>query len=828
MKEVWLSGTPKLIPETCKVRNMQSNNTNKEIMEEHMVNVEVEEGSEPCNGVDQVNNVFEGETSSQLEHSESEGSMYGYGTDDEIAGLPFRGYTGYSQEKKKDNENPLLMTSTVAYGSDDWNDYMQETMENPQDLFAKDEIPKHNQNETDIEIKDHTSNSNSTVVCESIDVSHKQEKLTDAFVVSKQAEDFSQLETNELHKKPENTSLNGAMDNIILGQVRSALTQDAEDAYSLQSLPIVNEEKRQNVSSISLNTHEDIKMAQDAAEDAYSRQSLPIVNVEKRKNVSPVSLNAHEDIEMASKAENNELNEFYDEVVFEMEAILLNSGESPGARFIHGRDHHNRVCLPSRDGGPTASTSNIDTRHSSVQNPYKIDGIEVIGAKQKKGDVSLPERLVGVKEYTVYKLSVRSGTHRWEVERRYRDFFTLYRRLKSSFANKGLELASPWSTVERESRKYFGNSSPDVVLERSALIQECLQSILHSKYSSNLPNSIIWFLAPPKNGPEILSQTGQSISLIVETRPYKSMRQMLEGQNYTCAGCHKYFDEGKTRLWELVQTFGWGKPCVCEYSGQVFCSSCHVNETAILPARVLHWWDFKEYPVSQLAKSYLDSIHDKPMLCVSAVNPFLFSKIPPLQHVINVRKRIGRMLPYVRCPFRRSIYKGVGSRRYILESSDFFALKDLVDLSKGVFAALPVMLETISKKIVDHITDECLICYDVGVPCGARQACDDPSSLIFPFQEGEVERCKSCELVYHKPCFKRMATCPCGVDLGSRSINRDVARVTSSNPGQDTLSKYSPGFLSGLLSKASSSKFWVTKDNDDTVIPMGSLPNSSL
>ena len=49
-------------------------------------------------------------------------------------------------------------------------------------------------------------------------------------------------------------------------------------------------------------------------------------------------------------------------------------------------------------------------------------------------------------------------------------------------------------------------------------------------------------------------------------------------------------------------------------------------------------------------------------------------------------------------------------------------------------AALPVMVETISKKIMNHITDECLICYDVGVPCGARQACDDPSSLIFPFQ----------------------------------------------------------------------------------------------
>lgn len=312
------------------------------------------------------------------------------------------------------------------------------------------------------------------------------------------------------------------------------------------------------------------------------------------------------------QAENYELNEFYDEVVFEMEAILLNSGESPAARFSRGREHHNHVSLPSRDGGSTASTS-------SIQNSYKIDGIEVTGAKQKKGDVSLGERLVGVKEYTVYQLRIWSGTHQWQVERRYRDFFTLYRRLKTSFANKGLDLPSPWSAVERESRKYFGNSSPDVVLERSALIQECLQSILHSKYSSSLPNSIIWFLAPPKNEPDSLPQIGnkplytrgQSISLIVEIRPYKSMKQMLEGQHYTCAGCHKYFDEGKTRLWELVQTFGWGKPRVCEYSGQVFCSTCHINETAILPARVLHWWDFKEYPVSQLAKSYLDSIHDK-------------------------------------------------------------------------------------------------------------------------------------------------------------------------------------------------------------------------
>ncbi|XP_024976864.1 uncharacterized protein LOC112514564 isoform X1 [Cynara cardunculus var. scolymus] len=853
------------------------NNISAEAMEEHMI-----EGSASCKGIHHVNNVFEGgrhldersdgETSSMLEHSESEGSMYGYGTDiEEPTGLSSRGYPHYSQDKKSNSENTLLMTSAIAYGSNDWNDFMQETMENPQNLFVIDENQGHNQNE--IGSGGHVSKS--TFGCQSIDVSQKQENVkdfhmnnqidvshdlpmyskthsishidllkhgeedrgqfvNDMAVIAKQAEDVNQLKLEEvsrvekaplmdvLPRKPEHTNSKKTTDSLTshlkLGHVSSTLTQEAEDHVA--------------------------EMPKDKR--PFSLQSLPNINVEKKPNATPISFNIPEDLQKASKAENYELNEFYDEVVYEMEEILLDSGESPAARFTRSRKHHSQLSLPSRDGGSTASTSSIDNSHSVV---HKIDGIQVVGAKQKKGDVSLGERLVGVKEYTVYTLRVWSGTHQWEVERRYRDFFTLYRRLKASFANKGWDLPSPWSSVDRESRKYFGNASPDVISERSVLIQECLQSIIHSKFSSSLPSSMMWFLSPPKTGPGSpvfnthISQSqissgskptpvytlGQSISLIVEIRPHKSMRQMLEAQHYTCAGCHKYFDEGKTRLWEFVQTLGWGKPRVCEYSGQVFCSSCHINETAILPARVLHWWDFTEYPVSQLAKSYLDSIHDKPMLCVSAVNPFLFSKVPPLQHVINVRKRIGRMLPYVRCPFRRSIYKGVGSRRYILESSDFFALKDLVDLSKGVFAALPVMVETISKKIVDHITDECLICYDVGVPCGARQACDDPSSLIFPFQEGEIERCKPCELVYHKACYKKTVTCPCGVDLGERSVRTPNVSTNEvpKNLVNDTESRSSMAFLSGLLSKATPAKFWRPKDND-TVIPMGSLPNSSL
>ncbi|KAJ6765282.1 PLECKSTRIN HOMOLOGY DOMAIN CONTAINING PROTEIN [Salix koriyanagi] len=508
--------------------------------------------------------------------------------------------------------------------------------------------------------------------------------------------------------------------------------------------------------------------------------TLPMLenNMKKASENAPGSVIPYEDHSAVVKAENFELIEFYDEFVNEMEEILLDSSESPGARFPQGNHiFQSQLLLPPRDGGSTASTSGTNEAYSLITHPKRIDRVEVVGAKQKKGDVSLSERLVGVKGYTMYVIRVWSGEDQWEVERRYRDFHTLYRRLKSLFAEQGWTLPSPWSSVEKESRKIFGNASPDVVSERSVLIKECLHSTILSGFFSSPPSALVWFLCPQDSFPSSpaartpvarsifsnkgagagnISTLGNTISLIVEIQPHKCTKKMLEAQHYTCAGCHKHFDDGMTLMRDFVQALGWGKPRLCEYTGQLFCSSCHTNKTAVLPARVLHNWDFNEYPVSHLAKSYLDSIHEQPMLCVSAVNPLLFSKVPALHHIMGLRKKIGTMLPYVRCPFHRNVNKALGSRRYLLESNDFFALRDLIDLSRGAFAALPVMVETVSRKILEHITEQCLICCDVGVPCGARQACNDPSSLIYPFQEVEIERCASCKSVFHKPCFRKL------------------------------------------------------------------------
>ncbi|CAO2177040.1 unnamed protein product [Urochloa humidicola] len=222
------------------------------------------------------------------------------------------------------------------------------------------------------------------------------------------------------------------------------------------------------------------------------------------------------------------------------------------------------------------------------------------------------------------------------------------------------------------------------------------------------------------------------------------------------------------------------------------------------------------------------------MLCVSAVNPFLFSKVPTLLNIMSVRKKIAAMLPCVQCPFRNSILKGLGVRRYLLDGNDFFALRDLVDLSKGAFAALPVKVQTISNRILEHITEQCLVCYDAGVPCAARQACDDPLSLIFPFQEEEATKCGLCGSIFHKQCFRKISVCPCGkASTAGRKIValEQVVHGGTGIPSTESIQpppfSSSSGFFSDILSKARPDKLWRPK-NSSPVILMGSLPDTSI
>ncbi|GAB2223728.1 hypothetical protein Droror1_Dr00004468 [Drosera rotundifolia] len=831
-------------------------------------------GNERCRGEDEV--------SSTYEHSEGEESMFNYDSDDE--NKPDSYHVSDMHDRNGDygveteNGNPMLVNASVAFGSKDWEDFELATEEKgpASDMFAEFQESLGQKSGAEMNNGDISSSSSVNHILfydkqqekGSSDVSEVDNKIHGSDRLS---ESLTSSPTTLLNPLQSKDPAGGDWSNISVvsrgfhGDIETEEYLQGCDVYDIfvkqdnLSQPAVQDMSLSSVttdgipSSANQASVSDVIVGSNAAcvsekkkvqsSEEIESKSVSLVSELNRKTMSN-DFNLTED---RDKGKSSDVNQFYDEFVNDMEEILLDSSEA------HlGQSSPDDFTLSSpqpallRDGGPTASTSSIHDGHPLVDQHLKIDGIEVVGAKQKKGDISLSERLVGVKEHTLYVIRVRVGKDRWEVERRYRDFYTLYRELKSAFAQNGLILPHPWFSVEQESKKIFGNVSPDVIAQRSILIQDCLRSILQHKLSSGLPSSLIWFLSPTKDLPappnvcmgrsmrtvdtERLSTLGKTIPLIVELQPYKSIKLMLEIQHYTCAGCHRNF-HGTSKMQELVQTFGWGKPRLCEYMGQLFCSSCHTNDMAVLPARVLHNWDFNEYPVSQLAKSYLDSVIDQPVLCVSAVNPFLFSKVPTLLHVVGIRKKIGTMLLYVHCPFRSTIYRGLRSRRYLLESNDFFALRDLIDLSKGAFAALPVILDTVLKKIEEHITEQCLVCCDAGIPCGARQACDDPSSLIFPFQEEQqsIQRCETCKSVFHKHCFERLLACPCGAHLKDDDTPKSMA-VSGTDGSLPLLRKkseftISEGLLSRLFSPGRQSKRHVDSDN---VILMGSLPNTSI
>ncbi|KAG9449864.1 hypothetical protein H6P81_009829 [Aristolochia fimbriata] len=801
------------------------------------------------------------ETPLRHEYSDDE-LMLDSGTDEDGRSHEYeRRNLQYLKENKVRNENPLLITSAVAFGSSDWDEFEHNIREN-----GVLDGSSHKQREI-LEPKGDSSE-NSTGFKELGQLENRQDIVVTILSVqsvgisleapnSSPVENFHSEEEGQLMLNPQALC---SMDDTVEHEPHYIHCKEMSTSVeNLLSCPL-SDSRSDLIPSI---TTEPFKIKETGLEDHNSNEPLkPETGHAITPKQSVLDCTAPND--RHDEVHKLDMDELYEEMVHDMEKVLLDSTESHVRRFSQSeKEYFSPRSQPLRDGSSTASTSGTDDPYPSMRYSPKIEWVEVIGAKQRKGDVSFGERLVGVKEYTVYRIRVWSGKDQWEIERRYRDFFTLYQQLKSLFKEHGLSLPCPWSGVEMESRKIFGNISPNVVTERSALIQDCLRSILLPESPLGIPRCLVWFLSsspvlpkpsiPSTSGPQYsqkyfhyenaetctegVSTLGKTISLLVDLHPHKSMKQMLEAQNYMCAGCHKHLEDANSLMKEFVKALVWGKPRLCEYTGQLYCASCHTNDTAVLPARVLHHWDFTLYPVSQLAKAYLESIYDQPMLCVSAVNPFLFSKVPALRHVMGIRKKLGSMVSYIRCPFRRSIQKGLGSRRYLLESNEFFALRDLVDLSKGAFSGLPILVENVSRKILEHITQQCLVCCDVGIACGARQACEDPSSFIFPFQEDEIKRCSSCNTVFHKPCYEKLAGCPCakpaGSDLqaslqekmpqGMKNMPNGSLDMTVENPDSNT----NTGFFSNLLSMAKREMSWRNR-NSTPVILMGSLPSNSL
>lgn len=98
--------------------------------------------------------------------------------------------------------------------------------------------------------------------------------------------------------------------------------------------------------------------------------------------------------------------------------------------------------------------------------------------------------------------------------------------------------------------------------------------------------------------------------------------------------------------------------------------SC-ISETQItIPARIIHNWDFKTYPVSQKAFNYLNEIKDHPTIDFKILNPHIYDVVDDMRDLQVLRNQLNFLRAYLytcREPIIEELQKKMWPREYMYE-----------------------------------------------------------------------------------------------------------------------------------------------------------------
>lgn len=238
--------------------------------------------------------------------------------------------------------------------------------------------------------------------------------------------------------------------------------------------------------------------------------------------------------------------------------------------------------------------------------------------------------------------------------------------------------------------------------------------------------------------------SGRHMKLYVEIPQNVSKSKQMEIQSGQCAGCSV-----------VLKDTIFNRPRFCYYTYKYYCNECHKNEVSYLPHMILHNWDFRENYVCVMAKNYLEQIYMIPMICISAINPSLFDKVPNLNKSRLIRKRLNIQWDIINdCENKDSLFETLKLDNYsnYLTNTEIYSIQNLEHLNRPPTSS--PFLKKLSKLfslLSDHITQNCKYCKKkAGRICSV---CYDPTP-IYAFNISTVNQCPNCTLVYHKDCFK--------------------------------------------------------------------------
>ncbi|XP_041974570.1 sorting nexin-29 [Aricia agestis] len=222
-----------------------------------------------------------------------------------------------------------------------------------------------------------------------------------------------------------------------------------------------------------------------------------------------------------------------------------------------------------------------------------------------------------------------------------------------------------------------------------------------------------------------------------------SREKGLDYQNYQCKGCQDL----------LGSTVSKAKVCV--FTGEYFCSNCMDENVFIIPARVIHNWDFKRYPVSKRSASFLLEFQHHPWINMKKLNPKIYSGVSDMTHLQELRIQLNFLRAYIftcREPVIEELQKRVWPREYLYDHVHLYTISDLAQIPNS---SLVLQLEKVVNFAKSHVLD-CWLCSQKGFIC---EVCRDPK-ILYPFETSSTYRCDECSSVFHSKCLNETVPCP--------------------------------------------------------------------
>ncbi|CAB3385986.1 Hypothetical predicted protein [Cloeon dipterum] len=213
----------------------------------------------------------------------------------------------------------------------------------------------------------------------------------------------------------------------------------------------------------------------------------------------------------------------------------------------------------------------------------------------------------------------------------------------------------------------------------------------------------------------------------------------LDEQDFKCLDCG------------ISLGLSFAKAKMCYLTGGLFCEHCFSAEEWLIPARVLHSWDFKKRRVSLAAAAFLAEIADHPLIDVAATNPTIYECCPDMALLQQLRIQLTFLRGYLftcREPIAAELKRRTAE--YLLEHVHVYSISDLQQIPGGVLAA---RLEAVVDYAKNHV-NSCWLCNQKGFIC---EVCSNPKP-IFPFDN--TFKCPDCNAVFHVGCLDAKRPCP--------------------------------------------------------------------